>query len=71
MNEKIEKTGVWYKFGNTAFIKDDDGNITELPAVEISNWLDYEDGELPDQNSGDLIKRWSDNVANNFLKGLE
>jgi len=66
---QLEKSNTWYKIGNKAFLKNDDGSIIEIESDDPL-FKEYKDGELPGQTKEDIIKSWSDNVAKNFLKGL-
>lgn len=68
--DKIEKVGVWYKFGDKAYMKNEDDSIVELPAHEIYSWDELEDGEISNQDPIDIIKRWRENIDKNFFSGL-
>ena len=57
---KLPKKNTWYKYGSMAHIEFDDG--TELSTVatpeDYPNWDEIPDGEIPGQNTVELMKDW-------------
>lgn len=70
---KLDKKNTWYKYGNMAHIEFDDG--TELSTVadlhDYPNWNEIPDGEIPGQDTKELMSNWENMLKNAEFKFLD
>ena len=67
---RLDKKKTWYKYGDMAHIEFDDGSqlSTIADPYDYPNWDELQDGELPGQDTEQLMDDWKETLKNAELR---